>query len=128
MRTFFDVLGIERRFHLDGAALERRYLELSKQHHPDRHAKAEARQRTQALLATTELNDAYRVLKNDVKRAEYLLKLEGIDVAEEKPSREVDPGLLGEVMELREGLAEARMDGDAAKVSELERDVRARKK
>ncbi len=123
-----------RRFHLDAEALERRYLELSKRHHPDRFAKAAPRERTLALLRSTEINDAYRVLKDQVRRAEYLLKLEGLDVAEEKPSRAddqrglgADPALLMEVMELREALAEARGGGDEAKVQSLDAEVRARR-
>ena len=69
-------------------------------------------------MRNTELNDAYKVLQDDVKRAEYLLKLEGVDIGEEKPQSTtgatkqlvVDPKLLMEIMELREALAEARSD------------------
>lgn len=123
-----------RRFHLDAGALERRYLELSKRHHPDRFAKAAPRERTLALLRSTEINDAYRVLKDQVRRAEYLLKLEGLDVAEERPSSAdsksrlgADPALLMEVMELREAFAEARAGGDEGKVQSLDAEVRARR-
>jgi molecular chaperone HscB len=133
-RDFFDVLGVKRAYHLDLAELEERYLALSKQTHPDRFAKALPRERLEAVLRNTELNDAYKVLKQAIKRAEYLLKLEGIDVGEEKPQPTtgatkqlvVDPRLLMEVMELREGLADARSDGDGAKVAEMTADVQAR--
>ena len=60
------------------------------------------RERLEAVVRNTELNDAYKVLKHEVKRAEYLLKLEGIDIGEEKPQSTtgatkqlvVDPKLL----------------------------------
>jgi molecular chaperone HscB len=133
-RDHFDVLGVKRAYHLDRAELEERYLALSKQTHPDRFAKALPRERLEAVVRNTELNDAYKVVKHDIRRAEYLLKLEGIDVGEEKPRPTtgatkqlvVDPGLLMEVMELREGLVEARSDGDEAKVAEMTADVKAR--
>lgn len=133
-RDYFDVLGVKRAYHLDPAELEERYLALSKQTHPDRFAKALPRERLEAVVRNTELNDAYKVLKRDIKRAEYLLKLEGIDVGEEKPQATtgatkqlvVDPRLLMEVMELREGLAEARSDGDEGKVAQMTADVQAR--
>ncbi len=134
-RDLFAVLGVKRAYHLDAAELEERYLALSKQTHPDRFAKALPRERLEAVVRNTELNDAYKILKHDIKRAEYLLKLEGIDVGEEKPQSTtgatkqlvVDPRLLMEVMELREGLAEARGDGDDDKVAEMTADVKQRR-
>jgi molecular chaperone HscB len=120
MRTFFDVLGVPRAFHLPDGDLERRFHALSREHHPDRFAQAAPRERLEALRKTTELNDAYRVLKHDVKRAEYLLKLEGYDVADER-SRSVkpDPALLMEMMERNEAIADARAAGDQAKLAAL---------
>ncbi len=134
-RDHFEVLGLPRAYHLDEADLERRYLALQKETHPDRFAKALPRERMEAVVRNTELNDAYKVLKNDVRRAEYLLKLEGVDIGEEKPQSTtgatkqlvVDPKLLMEIMELREELAEARGDGDEGKVAALTTDVQGRR-
>jgi molecular chaperone HscB len=130
-RDYFEVLGLPRQFHLDRAELEERYLALQKETHPDRFAKALPRERLEAVVRNTELNDAYKVLKNDIRRAEYLLKLEGIDIGSEKPQATtgdtkqlvVDPKLLIEVMELRELLAEAREDKDDSRVQALTADV-----
>ncbi|HWE31666.1 MAG TPA: Fe-S protein assembly co-chaperone HscB [Polyangia bacterium] len=134
-RDHFEVLGLPRAYHLDAADLESRYLALQKETHPDRFAKAMPRERMEAVVRNTELNDAYRVLKNDIKRAEYLLKLEGVDIGEEKPQSTtgatkqlvVDPKLLIEIMELREALADAHSDEDEAKVALLARDVMERR-
>ena len=131
----FEVLGFVRAYHLDAAELESRYLALQKETHPDRFAKAMPRERMEAVVRNTELNDAYKVLKNDIRRAEYILKLEGVDIGEEKPQSTtgatkqlvVDAKLLMEVMELREALAEARSDGDEAKVKLLAEDVQQRR-
>jgi molecular chaperone HscB len=135
MRDHFDVLGVRRAFHLSAEELESRFLALSKQLHPDRFAKAGPRERMLALSRTTELNDAYRVLKNEIRRAEYLLKLEGLDIAEERPSStargdgrvQAEPALLMEMMELNEQLAEARADDDAARVRALAGEVAERR-
>jgi len=134
-RDHFEVLGMPRRYHLDAAQLEERYLALQKETHPDRFAKAMPRERVEAVVRNTELNDAYRILKNDIRRAEYILKLEGIDIGEEKPRSTtaatkqlvVDPKLLMEVMELREGLAEARSDGNDGEIARLTADVKERR-
>jgi molecular chaperone HscB len=131
----FEVLGLPRKYHLDAADLEARYLSLQKETHPDRFAKALPRERMEAVVRNTELNDAYKVLKNDVKRAEYLLKLEGVDIGEEKPQATtgatkqlvVDPKLLIEVMQLREALADARSEDDNQRVAALTEDVKGRR-
>ncbi len=74
----------------------------------------------QALQQTTLLNDAYRVLKSDAKRAEYLLKLQGLDVADERSqSVKPDPALLAEMMELNEQLNDANTGPLIAKVDAL---------
>ena len=133
-RDHFEVLGLPRKFHLDAADLESRYLSLQKETHPDRFAKAMPRERMEAVVRNTELNDAYKVLKHELRRAEYLLKLEGVDIGEEKPQSTtgatkqlvVDPKLLIEVMELREALADAHGDDDETKVAELTKDVEGR--
>jgi len=134
-RDHFEVLGLPRAYHVDAAELERRYLALQKETHPDRFARALPRERMEAVVRNTELNDAYKVLKNDIRRAEYILKLEGVDIGEEKPQSTtgatkqlvVDPKLLMEIMELREALADARSDGDDGKVAELTTDVQGRR-
>jgi len=134
-RDHFEVLGIARAYHVDAADLEKRYLALQKETHPDRFAKALPRERMEAVVRNTELNDAYKVLKNDIKRAEYILKLEGVDIGDEKPQSTtgatkqlvVDPKLLMEIMELREQLVEARSDEDKGKIASLTKDVVGRR-
>jgi molecular chaperone HscB len=123
-RDFFEVLGVPRKYHQPTEALEQRYLALSKQLHPDRFAKAPPRERLLAVQKTTDLNDAWRVLRDPVKRAEYLSKLEGFDVADEKSaSVKASPALLMEMMEKNEELAEAVAAGDAARVAAVTGEV-----
>ena len=77
----FAVLGVERRYDLDAGALEARYKDLSRKLHPDKFAKADPRARRAALQRTVQLNDAWRALKEPLKRAEYLLELGGVKLA-----------------------------------------------
>ena len=58
---------------------------------------------------TTALNEAYKTLKDPVRRAFYLLKLHGVDLDREDAGAQKDMPLefLEEVMELREALDEA---------------------
>jgi molecular chaperone HscB len=106
----FQVLGLPRRFAIDAADLERRFRERSRQFHPDRFAQAAAAERRVSLDRSTALNDAYRVLRDPVRRAAYLLRLHGLSVDGEGGAgakASLPPDFLEEIMELREGFLEA---------------------
>jgi molecular chaperone HscB len=134
----FAVLGVEPRYALDEGELERRYKDLTRQLHPDRFARADARARRASLARAVQLNEAWSTLKDPVKRAEYLLALAGIEVGGEEGTRRpgadgekervpVPQELLLEVLELREWLLEARSEGDEARVGALAAEVRGRR-
>ena len=113
----FAVLGVERRFALDRDALERRYRDLQRALHPDRHVDKAPSERRVSLERAIEVNEAYRVLKNDLSRAEALLRLAGVDTRHE--GTRGDPSFLMEMMELREELGDARANRDSTKLARL---------
>ena len=100
----FSVFGLERKLLLDPKALEAEFLRLSREPHPDRFAPAEDAERQEIQRKSARVNDAYRVLKDPVLRAEHLLTLEG--VARPEGEAKCPPDLLAEVFELREALAD----------------------
>ena len=112
----FAVLGLPRRFEVDLGAAESAYKELSRQLHPDRFAKADPRARKAALARTVEINDAWRTVRDPLRRADYLLELAGFSLAGEDnkgspmaTTKKVaaPPAFLIEILELRDELAEA---------------------
>lgn len=128
---YFAVLGVERRFEQDVAALEARYKDLSRKLHPDRFARGDPRAKKAALQRTVLLNEAWRALKEPLKRAEYLLALGGVKIATDDGGARsggvaASPALLMEILELREELGEAREAGDHAKVTRMGEAMRAR--
>src|SRR5579885_1509475 len=108
MESHFEVLGLPRRFHVTAQALEERYHAAAREHHPDRHTRAADARRVSSALRTAQLTEAYRTLRDPVKRAEYLVGLEGIAISDEKSGHKVAPAFLMEILELREQLEEAR--------------------
>jgi molecular chaperone HscB len=118
MTDYFSLLGLPRKYQVDLAELERRYLELSREVHPDRAGAAAA---GQAMSA----NQAYRTLKRELSRAEHLLALEDVRIGDNEP---VPQALLGEMLELREELDEARRLGDRAALDRLEREAKRRER
>jgi molecular chaperone HscB len=71
-------------------------------------------ERQRALEMSSTLNDAYRTLKEPIKRAHYLLNLEGFDMGEQR-SKDVPPELLEEVFELNMALEEMRGGDESAR-------------
>jgi molecular chaperone HscB len=74
------------------------------------------------LSRAVSVNDAYRVLRDQLKRGELLYTRFGGTSSGEQ----ADPELLIEVMELRESLAETKAARDADKRSKLAREVLAK--
>ena len=125
MYDYFALLGLPRRFAVDLGELERRYLELSRQVHPDRAAEKPAEERAASAGQAMSVNQAYRALKRELSRAEHLFALEGVRIGDNEP---VAPALLGEMLELREELAAARAADDAAAIARLEGAARVRER
>lgn len=103
----FARLGLERGWKLDRDALERRYLERSRQVHPDRFVGADSGTRRAALEHSSAVNTAYRTLRDPVARAEYLVKLGGVDLDSSDPhtgAPRPEQSFLIEMIERREQL------------------------
>lgn len=119
---YFTFFGLPRKLNLNVAALERDFYELSRKLHPDLNARASDKEQEWILEQSSLLNDAYRTLKDPIKRTQYLLLLEGVELEEqsktatdqaratgETKKQIVPPDLLEEVFELNMELEELRM-------------------
>ena len=102
-------------FSIDLSSLRREFLAIQNTAHPDRHAEATQKQRAEALSAR--VNEAYRTLQNPLRRAQYILELQGIDVTGDETGKVEDQGLLVEVMEAREQIEDAECEEDLIGVS-----------
>ena len=102
----FAILGFQPSFD-QPAGLDDNFRALSRKLHPDRFARASAQERRYSLEQTTILNDAYRTLKDPVRRAEHLLALRGV-----KGEPKMSPEFLEQTMEDREKLMAAKASGE----------------
>ncbi|MGA8619093.1 MAG: Fe-S protein assembly co-chaperone HscB [Candidatus Sulfotelmatobacter sp.] len=118
---YFTFFGLPRKLNLDVAAMEKDFYELSRKLHPDLNARAGSQEQEWSLQQSSLLNDAYRTLKDPIKRTQYLLQLEGVELEEQSKSATeqarstgqvkkqiVPPDLLEEVFELNMQLEELR--------------------
>ena len=120
---YFTFFGLPPKLNLDVPALEKSFYELSRKLHPDLNARAGSQEQEWSMEQSSLLNDAYRTLKDPIKRTQYLLHLEGVELEEQSKSATeqaratgqlkkqiVPPDLLEEVFELNLQLEEWRMN------------------
>jgi molecular chaperone HscB len=136
---YFTFFGLPRKLNLDISRLEKDFYELSRKLHPDLSARASSQEQEWSLQQSSLLNDAHRTLKDPIRRTQYLLQLEGVELEEQsKTATEqarsagelkkqiVPPDLLEEVFELNMQLEELRMhkkmgEDDPALIEEIGR-------
>ncbi len=134
---YFTFFGLSPKLDVDVAALEKSFYELSRRLHPDLNARSGSQEQEWSLEQSSLLNDAYRTLRDPIKRTEYLLHLEGVELEEQSKSateqaratgaikKQIVPAdLLEEVFELNVQLEELRMnrkmgDNDPALIAEI---------
>jgi len=102
----FQRLGLPTRFAQDAVEMERLYLARSRESHPDFHTLASSADQRNSEETTAALNEAYSIIRDPFRRGEYLLTLLGGPSAAE--SREMSPGFLEEMLELRMEIEELR--------------------
>ncbi len=118
----FERLGIDVTYDVNTGAIDRLYFDLQRQLHPDRFATKAPKEKALSQQQATALNDAYEVLKDPLKRADYLVHLLGVDVLPEGCNLVKDQTVLIEAMEMREKL----MMADSMKaLNEIQRDTKA---
>jgi molecular chaperone HscB len=128
LSDYFAVFGLPRKLTVDGPALQRRFYELSRQHHPDFHQGAAAARQAETLAHSALVNRAYRALRDPLARVEYLIALEeGREVREGATDKPKAPReLLEEMLEVQEALEEAKAAGMAGEGAARLREERAR--
>ena len=104
---YFALFEMPRQLWIEMSGLEKKFLQLSWKLHPDNFVNASEEERELSLKRSSELNDAYRTLRDPISRVEYLLAIEG-ERKEGERKQQAPPELLEEVFELNESLDELR--------------------
>jgi molecular chaperone HscB len=107
---YFAIFSLPRRYALDEKELHRRFLNMTREIHPDRFATSAQETVNLTTRLAAQINDAYNVLKDPMLRAEYLLQQAGGKRASEDKS--VPGDVLTRNMELREQIEAAQASGD----------------
>ena len=102
----FELFSLPVSFQIDPTQLSQQYLQLQKQLHPDNFSTASEQEQRLALQKSTQVNDAYQILKDPILRAEAILSL-ALDKAVDSENTTHDLEFLMQQMELREQLEQA---------------------
>jgi len=116
-KNHFELFSLPQRYVLERAELDARYRSMQRAVHPDRYASASDQERRISMQQATQINEAYDVLKDSLKRGRYLLELRG-HVIEDRQSFHQDSAFLMQQMELRESLAGIREQDDPVQALE----------
>jgi molecular chaperone HscB len=113
----FELFGLPEQFAQDAARIDERWKELQREAHPDRFAAQGAAAQRIAMQWSVRINEAYKRLKDPLKRAAYLCELRGAPVDAENNTA-MPAEFLVEQLEWREALEEARTLEDVERLEE----------
>ncbi len=102
--NYFEIFGLQQSFEIDTKQIKNTYLLLQKKYHPDKAKNDE--EKISFLNLSIELNEGYKLLMNDLTRAEYILKLAGMDLNDERSTHRIDNMILSNALADRELLEE----------------------
>ena len=114
MNNPFALFDLPVTFQVDSALLNERYLALQKSLHPDNFSAASAQEQRLAIQKSAEINDALRILKDPIARADSIIALNTGEQENPEEKSNKDIGFLMQQMEWRETLEniENRKDTD----------------
>ena len=120
----FRLFGLAPSFQLDRAQLDLAFRDLQAQVHPDKSAHLGELAQRLAMQRSTLVNEAYQTLKSPIRRARYLLSLQGVDTQEETNTAMPVDFLMAQ-MEWREAVEEAVKARDLDALEKMEVRVKA---
>ncbi len=106
-QTHFELFGLPQSYALDRTQLDSAYRELQNTVHPDRFAAQPDAEQRVAMQWATQVNEAFRTLRDPVSRGVYLLRLHGIDAFDASNTKMAQDFLMQQ-MEWREAIDAAR--------------------
>jgi len=121
--SHFGLFGLPPKVSLDERALEARYHALSRRLHPDFFMNAPVGERIRSLEASARLNEAYKILRDPVRRAVYLVERASGKLAENDARPPAD--LLEQILEAQEAAAELRCGCEGEEAEELRGRIQA---
>ena len=109
--NYFELFELPVSLEPDRAEVRRKYVELTRRHHPDYFVNKGAEDQENALEMSALLNKAFKTLGSRDETIAYVLRLKGLLEADEKYV--LSPDFLMEMMEVNEQVVESAEDPGA---------------
>jgi molecular chaperone HscB len=100
-QNYFQIFNLRQNFSIDLETLTASFQTLQSSYHPDKFVAQNDINSRQAMQVSSLINEAYQALKNPIKRAIYIMQLNGVNLDTETDTN-MDIDFLMEQMELRE--------------------------
>jgi molecular chaperone HscB len=121
-QDYFELFGLTPDYQIDLNELQNKLRTLQKQYHPDNFAAEGAEVINQALVISSQINQAYTTLSEALARAIYLLQLQGVVVDLVHGTKFSSEFLMTQI-ELREQISEAEDSGDFDGLEQIEQNL-----
>ena len=117
-KNYFELFGMSVGYVIDIQKIRQRYRDLQRVVHPDRYVNATEHEQRLAMQGSVYINEAFETLQDPLRRAQYLLRLHGLDFDPDTETT-TDTGFLMEQLELREELSEIPRQADPLRAASL---------
>lgn len=121
--NFFEFYDLPISFVVDEKVLKQRFLQKSKQHHPDFHTLSSTDEQEEVLQLSTLNNQAYKTLSDTDSRIKYVLALYGL--LEDGERYTLPPDFLMDMMDINEELMELQSNFDEQAHQRIEQQINA---
>ena len=121
-QNYFELFHLPVSFDVDTDDLANRHRAIIARVHPDQFANKSAMEQRVALQWATFANEAFDTLKSPIARAQYLLKLNAPELAQEGARVNLPSEFLMQQMQWREALEEGDVAGVLAEVKQIQMD------
>ena len=112
---YFELFGLPVSLKVNKAYNLKKYYQLSKEFHPDHFSLENSSAQENALMMSSEINKAKKILDHADHRLAYYLTANNLIKTDEKYA--LSPVFLAEMMDINEELMELEFDKDASKLA-----------
>ncbi len=113
-QDYFHLFGVEKSYYPDMDTIKSNYRKLQRQFHPDKFTGSTAQEKLLAMQMTSFINDGFRIMQDEVARAEYILKISGVKLDDDLKTIQ-DTEFLQQQIILREELDELKNEAELNK-------------
>ena len=97
----YEIFNLKQCYLIDNEELELKYYDLQNIFHPDKFINSAEKEKEISAYESSNINNAYNLLLNNVERIKILLKLKGYNTNSNSEKSFTDKNLLEEIMELQ---------------------------